>query len=97
MRHELQPSDESVNLAIASIIIFGALFLPTLYIAYEHGKRGRQCWPILISFFLIRLISDAYFVSRRKEPESSTPVAIVGSAGSTATQSLASIGLIYES
>lgn len=72
------------------------LLFPALYIAYKHGKTGKMCWPILVTFFLFRIIPDAYYLAGRDKPDVPTTVAMMTSSACTATLSLTIIGLIYE-
>lgn len=90
-------TEECIGLSWAALIIFSVLLFPTLYITYRHGKAGRNTWPILVTFFIFRIVSDAYYLSRQNEPDVPTTLAMVASAATTATLSLTIIGLIYES
>ncbi|KAJ3543752.1 hypothetical protein NM208_g3407 [Fusarium decemcellulare] len=90
------PSGECIGLSWAALVIFGTLLFPTLYIAWRHGKAGKMCWPILVTFFIFRIISDAYYLAHRNEPDVPTTVAMMTSSACTATLSLTIIGLIYE-
>ncbi|CAI6090822.1 unnamed protein product [Clonostachys chloroleuca] len=90
------PSAECIGLSCAALVIFSILLFPTLYIAYKHGKAGNMCWPILVTFLVFRIVSDAYYLSKRNEPDLPTTLAMVTSSACSATMTLAIIGLIYE-
>lgn len=55
-----------------------------------------MCWPILVTFLVFRIVSDAYYLSKRNEPDLPTTLAMVTSSACSATMTLAIIGLIYE-
>ncbi|KAK7408445.1 hypothetical protein QQX98_009372 [Neonectria punicea] len=90
------PSTESINLSYASLGIFGALFIPALYITYKHGKPGMICWPIFVSYFPLRFASDAYHIVRRNNPEENNTITMMTNAGSIVCLSLTLIGMVYE-
>ncbi|KAF4333194.1 hypothetical protein FBEOM_12992 [Fusarium beomiforme] len=90
------PTTECIGLSATALIVFSILFFPALYIAYRHRTTGQNCWPILISFFIFRIASDIYYLSRLNEPDTPTTFAMVAAGACAATQSLTIIGLIYE-
>ncbi|KAH6695742.1 hypothetical protein F5X68DRAFT_147629 [Plectosphaerella plurivora] len=90
------PSAAKVNLAIADLVIYAILFFPVTWITWKHGKTGMVCWPIFISYFALRFVSDAWQVAKRNEPELPNTVAIMTNAGSIACLSLTLIGMVYE-
>lgn len=90
------PSADKIHLAIASLIIFGLLLFPAIWITWKHGKRGMICWPIFVSFFPLRFVSDAWQIAQRNEPEIPNTVTIMTNAGSIACLSLTLIGMVYE-
>lgn len=47
-------------------------------------------------FFIFRITSEIYYLSRWKEPDTPTVYAMVACAASTATLSVTIVGLIYE-
>ncbi|KAH7014911.1 hypothetical protein EDB80DRAFT_748067 [Ilyonectria destructans] len=89
-------SSETIRLYYASLVIFGALFAPTLLIAYKHGKPGMLCWPIFVGSFGLRLMADAYHITRRHDAEEYDAITIITSTGIIATLSLTLLGMIYE-
>lgn len=90
------PSASIINLAIADLAIYGALFFPTCWITWKHGKTGMVCWPIFLSYFALRFVSDAYQIAHRNDPNIPNTVAIMTNAGSLACLSLTIIGILYE-
>lgn len=90
------PSANKINLAIAELVLYVLLLLPVIWITWKHGKAGMTCWPILVSYFALRFVSDAYQIANRNEPELPNVVVIMTSAGSIACLSLTIIGAIYE-
>lgn len=90
------PSQASVNLSYASLGIFGALFLPAVFIAWKHGKAGIICWPIFVSYFGLRFASDAYHIMRRHDTQEENTVTLMTNAGSIVCLSLTLIGMVYE-
>ncbi|KAG5661744.1 hypothetical protein KAF25_003983 [Fusarium avenaceum] len=90
------PTKECIGLSVAALVIFSILLFPTLYVAYKHRKTGKNCWPILVSFFIFRISSDIYYLSRLDKPDTPTTFAMMACGACAATQSLAIIGLVYE-
>lgn len=90
------PSADKINLAIADLTIYGILLFPVIYITWRHGRAGMVCWPIFLSYFPLRFVSDAWQVAKRHEPEIPNTVAIMTNAGSIACLSLTLIGMVYE-
>lgn len=90
------PSNNTLNLSYAALGIFGALLLPSVYITWKHGKAGIICWPIFVSFFVLRFVSDAYLIIRKNDPEEPTTVTMMTNAGGIVCLSLTLIGMIYE-
>ncbi|KAJ3533937.1 hypothetical protein NM208_g7763 [Fusarium decemcellulare] len=90
------PSANKINLAIADLVIYAILLFPTLWITWKHGKSGMVCWPIFLSYFILRFVSDGYQVANRHEPEIPNAVVIMTNAGSIACLSLTLIGVVYE-
>ncbi|KAI8717609.1 hypothetical protein NCS52_00837300 [Fusarium sp. LHS14.1] len=90
------PSNNTLNLSYAALGIFGALLLPSVYITWKHGKPGIICWPIFVSFFVLRFVSDAYLIIRKNDPEEPTTVTMMTNAGGIVCLSLTLIGMIYE-
>ncbi|KAI8691914.1 hypothetical protein NCS56_00185100 [Fusarium sp. Ph1] len=90
------PSSDKINIAIADLVIYILLLFPVIRITWRHGKSGMVCWPIFLSYFPLRFVSDAYQIANRDEPEIPNAVAIMTNAGSIACLSLTIIGLIYE-
>ncbi|KAF7556253.1 hypothetical protein G7Z17_g1534 [Cylindrodendrum hubeiense] len=90
------PSASKNNLAIADLAIHATILFPVLWIAFKHGKLGMLCWPIFISYFPLRFVSDIYQIIHRNEPELPNTVAIMTNAGSLACLTLTIIGIIYE-
>lgn len=90
------PTKECIGLSIAAVVIFSILLFPTLYVAYKHRKTGKNCWPILVTFFIFRISSDIYYLSRLDKPDTPTTFAMMACGACAATQSLAIIGLVYE-
>ncbi|KAH7368031.1 hypothetical protein B0T11DRAFT_59761 [Plectosphaerella cucumerina] len=90
------PSAAKINLAIADLVIYAILFFPVIWIAWKYGKKGMVCWPIFVTYFPLRFVSDAWQVAKRNEPEIPNTVAIMTNAGSIACLSLTLIGMVYE-
>ncbi|CAH0020864.1 unnamed protein product [Clonostachys rhizophaga] len=90
------PSPDKLNLAIAELVLYAVLFIPVIWITWKHGKAGMTCWPIFVSYFPLKFVSDAYQIAKRNEPEIPNVVIIMTSAGSIACLSLTIIGMIYE-
>ncbi|KAH8885003.1 hypothetical protein GQ53DRAFT_879293 [Thozetella sp. PMI_491] len=90
------PSASLINLAIADLVIYAILLPPTLWITWKHGKAGMVCWPIFLSYFGLRFVSDIYQIMHRNEPQQYNTVIIMTNAGSLACLSLTIIGLVYE-
>ena len=94
--HPEGPMNKPHHLAIADLVLYILLLFPVIRITWRHGKAGMVCWPIFISFFPLRFVSDAYQIAKRNEPSIPNAVAIMTNAGSIACLSLTIIGLIYE-
>ncbi|ETS73382.1 hypothetical protein PFICI_14987 [Pestalotiopsis fici W106-1] len=90
------PSTNTINLAIAETFIYGVALFPMLYITWKHGKAGMVCWPIVVSFFVMRLVADIYQIINREQPEQPSQVLILTTSGSIACLSLGLIGVVYE-
>ncbi|KPM38568.1 hypothetical protein AK830_g7994 [Neonectria ditissima] len=90
------PSTESVNLSYASLGIFGALFIPALFITWKHGKAGMVCWPIFASYFPLRFVSDAYLIIHKDDVQENNTITMMTNAGSIVCLSLTLIGMVYE-
>lgn len=89
-------SENVVNLAYADLAIYIFALPPTIWIAWQHGKAGLTAWPLLISFYFTRYVSDIYQVVRRHDPLLPDVVFIMTKAGAIACLTLTLIGLIYE-
>lgn len=90
------PSASIINLTIADLVIYAVLLFPVIRITWKHGKSGMVCWPIFLSFFALRFVSDAYLIANRHKPQIPNPVVIMTNAGSIACMSLTIVGVIYE-
>ncbi|KAF7534909.1 hypothetical protein G7054_g5833 [Neopestalotiopsis clavispora] len=90
------PSANTINLAIAETVIYGLALVPMGYITWKHGKMGMVCWPIVLSFFVMRLVADIYQIVNREQPEQPNQVLIMTTSGSIACLSLGLIGVVYE-
>ncbi|KAM0542045.1 hypothetical protein ACHAPJ_012971 [Fusarium lateritium] len=90
------PSASIINLTIADLAIYAVLLFPVIRITWKHGKSGMVCWPIFLSFFALRFVSDAYLLANRHKPQIPNPVVIMTNAGSIACMSLTIVGIIYE-
>ncbi|KAI4595667.1 hypothetical protein KJ359_006656 [Pestalotiopsis sp. 9143b] len=90
------PSTNTINLAIAEAIIYGLTLFPMIYITWKHGKKGMVCWPIVVSFFVMRLVADIYQIVNQDQPEQPNQVLIMTTSGSIACLSLGLIGVVYE-
>ncbi|KAF4459903.1 hypothetical protein FALBO_13337 [Fusarium albosuccineum] len=96
MRMPGPPSAGSIDLSITALVIFGILFFPTVYITYKHGKPGMMCWPILVSFFLMRFAYDIEHILRRNEPDIPTAVTMITYPGIVVCLAYTIIGMIFE-
>ena len=96
--HEPLPpvSNNVVNLSYADLAIYIFALPPTIWIAWQHGKSGLVCWPLLISFYITRYISDIFQMVHHNDPLIPNVVYIMTNAGSIACLTLTIIGLIYE-
>ncbi|GKU11107.1 hypothetical protein FLAG1_10368 [Fusarium langsethiae] len=90
------PTTACIGLSATALIVFVALLFPALYVAYKHRKVGQAWFPPFIIFFIFRITSEIYYLSRRNEPDTPTTYAMVAAAASTATLSATIVGLIYE-
>ncbi|KAJ3532715.1 hypothetical protein NM208_g8315 [Fusarium decemcellulare] len=90
------PSAGSIDLSITALVIFGILFFPTVYITFKHGKPGMLCWPILMSFFLMRFAYDIEHILRRNEPDIPTAVTMITYPGIVVCLAYTIIGMIFE-
>jgi hypothetical protein len=90
------PSANTINLAIAETVIYGLALVPMGYITWKHGRMGMVCWPIVLSFFVMRLVADIYQIVNREQPEQPNQVSIMTTSGSIACLSLGLIGVVYE-
>ncbi|KAJ3524501.1 hypothetical protein NM208_g12041 [Fusarium decemcellulare] len=90
------PSQNNINLSYAALGIFGVLLLPSVYITWKHGKAGIICWPIFVSFFGLRFVSDAYLIIHKDDVEEPNTVTLMTNAGSIVCLSLTLIGMVYE-
>ncbi|KAF4501822.1 hypothetical protein FAGAP_1966 [Fusarium agapanthi] len=90
------PTTACIGLSATALIVFSILLFPALYVAYKHRKAGQAWFPPFIIFFIFRITSEIYYLSRRNEPDIPTAYAMVAAAASTATLSVTIIGLIYE-
>ncbi|KAF5632046.1 alcohol dehydrogenase 2 [Fusarium sp. NRRL 52700] len=90
------PTTACIGLSATALITFSILLFPALYVAYKHRKTGQAWFPPFIIFFIFRISSDIYYLSRRNEPDIPTAYAMIAAAASTATLSVTIIGIIYE-
>ncbi|RGP68534.1 hypothetical protein FSPOR_5272 [Fusarium sporotrichioides] len=90
------PTTACIGLSATALIVFVALLFPALYVVYKHRKIGQAWFPPFIIFFIFRITSEIYYLSRRNEPDTPTTYAMVAAAASTATLSATIVGLIYE-
>lgn len=90
------PTTACIGLSATALIVFTILLFPALYVAYKHRKVGQAWFPPFIMFFIFRITSDIYYLSRRNEPDIPTTYAMIAAAASTGTLSVAIIGIIYE-
>jgi hypothetical protein len=89
-------SSNVVNLAYADLVIYAILFLPIVWVAWKHGKAGMVCWPIFVSYFVIRFVADIYQIIQKNEPLVPNQVVVLTLSGSIACLTLTLIGIIYE-
>lgn len=90
------PTTACIGLSAAALIAFIILLFPALYVAYKHRKAGKAWFPPFMFFFIFRIASDIYYLSRRNEPDTPTAFAMMAASACTATLSVSIIGLIYE-
>lgn len=90
------PSANVINLAIASIIIHAILLPFVAWTTWKHGKRGMVCWPIFLSFFLFRFLSNGWQLRVRNEPDIPNAVSIFTNAGIFDCLLLTLLGITYE-
>ncbi|KAH8655512.1 hypothetical protein BX600DRAFT_515330 [Xylariales sp. PMI_506] len=90
------PSADLIKLAVAEIVLYAILLPPALYITWKHGKKGMTCWPILLSFYGMRFVSDIWQIVNRAEPNIPGALLIITNAGSIACLTLTLIGILYE-
>ncbi|KAF5559217.1 hypothetical protein FMEXI_90 [Fusarium mexicanum] len=90
------PTTACIGLSATALIVFTILLFPAVYVAYKHRKVGKAWFPPFIIFFIFRITSEIYYLSRRNEPDIPTAYAMVAAAASTATLSVTIIGIIYE-
>ncbi|KAF4960815.1 hypothetical protein FGADI_648 [Fusarium gaditjirri] len=90
------PTTACIGLSATALIVFGILLFPALYVVYKHRKTGKAWFPPFMFFFIFRITSDIYYLSRRNEPDIPTAYAMMAAAASTGTLSAAIMGLIYE-
>ena len=89
-------SDNEINLAIASLVIYSSLTPLLLWITWCHGKIGIVCWGLVVSQFGIHIAGDAYKVARRHQPDVPDAFSIMASAGVVACSSLSLLGAVFE-
>lgn len=90
------PSIPVIHLAVIELVIY-ALSLPlAVYIAWKHGKNGMTAWPIFVSFLGMRIVSDAYQIANRTQPNLPNVLMIMTNAGSVTCLQLTLIGIVYE-
>lgn len=93
----LTMADENVvNLAYADLLIHALLLPPAIWIAWRHGKKGLLCWPIFLSYFILRYIADLYQIFNRDKPVQPSAVTIFTVGGSVQCLTLTLVGIIYE-
>ncbi|KAF5706580.1 hypothetical protein FMUND_11491 [Fusarium mundagurra] len=90
------PTTACVGLSATALVVFVILLFPAVYVAYKHRKVGQAWFPPFIIFFIFRITSEIYYLSRRNEPDIPTAYAMIAAAASTATLSVTIIGIIYE-
>ncbi|EXK46254.1 hypothetical protein FOMG_04460 [Fusarium oxysporum f. sp. melonis 26406] len=90
------PTTACIGLSATALIVFSILLFPALYVAYKHRKAGKAWFPPFMFFFIFRITSDIYYLSRRNEPDTPTAFAMIAASACTATLSVSIIGLIYE-
>ncbi|KAF5974365.1 hypothetical protein FCOIX_8308 [Fusarium coicis] len=90
------PTTACIGLSATALIVFTILLFPALYVAYKHQKVGQAWFPPFITFFIFRITSEIYYLSRRNEPDIPTAYAMIAAAASTGTLSVTIIGIIYE-
>lgn len=89
-------SDNEINLAIASLVIYSSLMPFLLWITWCHGKLGIVCWGLVVSQFGIHIAGDAYKIARRNQPDVPDAFSIMASAGVVACSSLSLLGVVFE-
>jgi hypothetical protein len=94
----VQPvSSNIVNLAIAELVLYALLLVPSLWIAWRHGKPGMTAWPLFISFIGLRFVADIYQILHRNDPlVPGSNINQVTSAGSITCLTYTLIGILYE-
>lgn len=91
-----KPSQDVINLSLASII-FSAVFLVICgWIAWKHGKAGMVCWQIVIMTFVAKIVADVYQVVTKDQPMIPSAVSTMAGAAVLTCISLGLIGIIYE-
>lgn len=90
------PSQNEINLAIATLVIYGSLLPVAVWIAWKHGKQGLTAWPIFVSYFGIVLAGHAYKIARRDDPEVPDIASTMLDAGTIASPTLVLLGVTYE-
>jgi tryptophan-rich sensory protein len=90
------PQTSVINLAIIELIIYSLSLPLALYITWKHGKKGMTAWPLFVSFLGMRIVSDAYQITNRAQPNIPNVVIIITNAGSVTCLQLTLIGMVYE-
>ncbi|KAG5966495.1 hypothetical protein E4U58_002511 [Claviceps cyperi] len=92
----LPAPEGATNLAIASLIVYAALFPPACFIAWKHGRIGFLCWPVFTISFVLRFITTGWRILHRDDARLSIAAARIASGWIVSCYMLSILGIIYE-
>ncbi|KAG6058148.1 hypothetical protein E4U17_000388 [Claviceps sp. LM77 group G4] len=92
----LPAPEGAINLAIASLIVYAALFPLACFIAWKHGRIGFLCWPIFTISFVLRFITTGWRILHRDDARLSIAAARIAGGWIVSCYILSILGIIYE-
>jgi hypothetical protein len=83
-------------LAVAELIVYSLLLIPSAYVGFKHGKAGVVAWVTLLSFCAMRIGSSSILVYERNKVQKQGVGLSVTTSGTVDVLALLPTGLVYE-
>jgi hypothetical protein len=98
LKYSITMTSWSANniLAIVELIIYSILLLPSIYVAFKHGKTGMVAWATLVSLCAMRIGSSSIIIYERNKVQKQGAGLSITTSGTIDILVLLPIGLIYE-